>query len=304
MTEREKAIIEIKNRRKLAEEARTEALEALRKDASFDDLYREMNSMRWEFIKAKSPEAQEEIQRKIESAEASLNKIIKENGFPFSVSGVPYNCNLCKDTGTVDGVACKCTESVRKELALKENPILGSMPTGLKAIGYAFYGKDAAGKKACAEYIADEIKKEKRIFLFAGKTGTGKTYFAGSAVRGLLEDGKDVKAVSAIKLNKELLEYHCAPLEKKRGLWEEIAAREVMLIDDLGAEQVLNNVTIPYLLELLTERAEEKITFITTNLSPTELEKRYGQRIVSRLLDKKLSVAVAFCGDDLRLSGR
>lgn len=304
MTEREKAIIEIKNRRKIAEEARTEALETLRKDASFDDLYRKMNSLRWDYIKTVSTEEQRDIQSRIDSAEESLNKTIKEKGFHFDVLGLPYNCKLCKDTGTIDGVACKCTESVRKELALKENPMLGEMPSGLKAIGYAFYGKDAAGKKACAEYIADEIKKEKRIFLFAGKTGTGKTYFAGSAVRGLLEEGKDVKAISAIKLNKDLLEYHCAPLEKKRGLWVEIAERDVMLIDDLGAEQVVNNVTIPYLLELLTERAEGKITFITTNLSPTELEKRYGQRIISRLLDKKLSVAVAFGGEDLRLSGR
>lgn len=85
-------------------------------------------------------------------------------------------------------------------------------------------------------------------------------------------------------------------------MWETITETDAILIDDLGAEQVLNNVTIPYILEMLTERAENKVTVITTNLSPVELEKRYGQRIVSRLLDKKLSVGIEFGGEDLRIS--
>ncbi len=302
MTEREKAIIEIKNRRKIAEENRLETLDLLRKDDLFDELYRKLNSLHWDYVKTKTSEKQAEIQCEIETAEKALDNFIKQKGLPFGIYGLPYNCNLCKDTGTVNGVACRCTEGVRKELALKASPILSAMPKAFEDVDFDFYGKSAAGRKACASFVESELRNGKKIFVFRGKTGTGKTYFAGTAARKLLEEGKEVRAVSAIKLNKELLEYHCASLEKKRELWEEIATREVVLIDDLGAEQILNNVTIPYLLEMLTERAEEKITFITTNLTQGEIEERYGQRILSRLLDKKLAVGVEFGGDDLRLN--
>lgn len=302
MTEREKAVIEIKNRRKIAEENRLNAMFELRKDVEFDELYRKLNSLRWDYVKAKASEKQTEIQREIDTVEKSLNNFIRQKGFPFDIYGLPYNCNLCKDTGTVNGTACKCTEDVRKELALKASPILRGVAKSFEEVNFDFYGKSAAGRKACASFVESELRNGKKIFVFRGKTGTGKTYFAGTAARKLLEEGKEVRAVSAIKLNKELLEYHCASLEKKRELWEEIATREVVLIDDLGAEQILNNVTIPYLLEMLTERAEEKITFITTNLTQGEIEERYGQRILSRLLDKKLAVGVEFGGDDLRLN--
>ena len=88
-------------------------------------------------------------------------------------------------------------------------------------------------------------------------------------------------------------------MQDKNRLWKTFEDADAILIDDLGTEQVLNNVTIPYLLELLTERTD-KVTIITTNLSALDLEQRYGQRIVSRLLDKKLSYPLIFKGNDLR----
>ena len=302
MTGREKAVNEIKRRKKEAEEKRIRIIDDLRKDGYFDKLYREINALKWDYIKTPQTQKRAETEEKISAKENEINKYIKEKGVPYDIFEMPVLCNKCNDGGTVNGKICECVEKIRKEIMLNENPMLRNYPTGFDKTDFSYYGKNEKEKRTCAEYIEKSLKSGKKIFIFAGKTGTGKTYFAGTFIRALIESGKDARAISAIKLNKELLEYHCAPLERKKELWETITEADAILIDDLGAEQVLNNVTIPYILEMLTERTENKVTVITTNLSPVELEKRYGQRIVSRLLDKKLSVGIEFGGEDLRIS--
>ena len=42
---------------------------------------------------------------------------------------------------------------------------------------------------------------------------------------------------------------------------------------------------------------------IATNLLPSDLMGRYGERVMSRLLDKTLCTAIRLTGADLRLSG-
>lgn len=303
MNGKENAIKKIRLMRKEAEKTHETKIEELRKNSSFDELYRKINSLKWDFIRERNAEKREKIEKEIASGENEIKRITASLGSDIDVFGLPYACEKCNDTGIADGKICECAEKLRIAESVKENPLILPCASGLSKIDFSYYGKGEPTKRKEAKYLEKGLLEGYKIFLLAGKTGTGKTYFAGSIVRGMLESGKEIKALSAIKLNKILLEYHLAPLDGKKGIYEELTETDVMLIDDLGAEQVLNNVTIPYLLELLTERAEnKKITLVTTNLSPTELEKRYGQRIVSRLLDKKLSLALLFTGDDLRIT--
>ncbi len=305
MTEKENAIKKIRLMRQETEKRHKETVEKMRNDPSFDKLYRKINSLKWDFIREKNADKRSAIEKEIENSEKEIRSLTASLGSDIDVFSVPYSCDKCSDTGIADGKICICAEKIRIADALKNNSVIAPCANGLKAIDFSYYGKDEKNKKRDAFVIDKGLEKGYKIFLFAGKTGTGKTYFAGSIVRGMLENGKEITAASAIKLNKILLAYHLAPLDGKKEIYERLTETDVMLIDDLGAEQVLNNVTIPYLLELLTERADnKKVTIITTNLSPSELEKRYGQRIVSRLLDKKLSMAYLFGGDDLRLSGK
>ena len=43
-------------------------------------------------------------------------------------------------------------------------------------------------------------------------------------------------------------------------------------------------------------------TVITTNLSREELKQRYTERVSSRLLDPRTGIAIAFRGQDIRLT--
>ena len=77
---------------------------------------------------------------------------------------------------------------------------------------------------------------------------------------------------------------------------------DILLIDDLGSEPVLKNVTVEYLYTILNERlVKNRATCISSNLdSPTKILDRYGERIYSRLANKLLSLNILFTGKDNR----
>ena len=58
---------------------------------------------------------------------------------------------------------------------------------------------------------------------------------------------------------------------------------------------------LEYLFTLLNERmAGRRHTVVATNLTPVQLQERYGERVASRLLDRSLCAAIQLKGKDLR----
>ena len=98
-----------------------------------------------------------------------------------------------------------------------------------------------------------------------------------------------------------MLKYHTS-FSSDRNLYLDIVNTcDFLVIDDLGAEPVLQNVTNEYLLGIITERLRQgKHTVVTTNLTPEEIQEKYNDRIFSRLTEKKFSRAVEFPEDNLR----
>lgn len=302
MNVKEQAKLIVNNRKKVAEENQRTFLESLRKDAVFDQLCFNLNSKKWNYVKSVSQQQKEDALREIEENEKAIVSYLESKGLGAESIKPKYFCKKCNDTGEIDGKECECIKTLVQEIVYKENPLLKEGGENLSGIDFDFYGEEKDIKRKYAEYLDKTMSGgEKAYYLLVGKTGTAKTYIALTALKQEFIKGRSVKAISSIKLNKSFLNYHCARIENKDALWQEIAGADVMLIDDLGVEQLLNNVTVPYLYELLIDRLD-KVTFITTNLDVIELEKRYGQRILSRLLDKKLSTAINFKGKDLRFN--
>ena len=76
---------------------------------------------------------------------------------------------------------------------------------------------------------------------------------------------------------------------------------DLLVIDDLGTEPLYKNVTIEYLLSLISNRLENNKHFIiTTNLSSAELIERYNERLISRLSDKTKNLHIPFKTKDFR----
>lgn len=140
----------------------------------------------------------------------------------------------------------------------------------------------------------------KRGWILCGGTGTGKTTRARMAA-----DFAGIEIVTARSLFNDLI---TKPFWEASRIGSLTATRRLrcsdLVIDDLGTEpQTYNqygNIRNP-MAELLEERYAvwPKIrTYITTNLSPSEIEERYGERVASRL--EEMCARIRLDGADRR----
>ena len=137
-----------------------------------------------------------------------------------------------------------------------------------------------------ANYLTGGSKKFG--LMFCGLCGNGKTTWA-KALQ-LLASGLNLK-------NPINNLYYVFPLWNAKDLamrnkgnyndWRNVMRYQLMIVDDLGTEprevMEFGNVYTP-LIDLTTTRYEEQLyTIFTTNLTPAQLEEKYGKRIVDRL---------------------
>ena len=137
-----------------------------------------------------------------------------------------------------------------------------------------------------ANYLTGRSKKFG--LMFCGLCGNGKTTWA-KALQLL---------VSGLSLKNPINNlYYVFPLCNAKDLalrskgnyndWRNVMRYQLMIVDDLGTDprevMEFGNVYTP-LIDLITTRYEEQLyTIFTTNLTPAQLEEKYGKRIVDRL---------------------
>ena len=149
-------------------------------------------------------------------------------------------------------------------------------------------------KQWCGKFPNSQILNINMI----GGTGTGKTFLLECMASELIARGFNVMFTTAFALNDECRKYHFSLPSKVN----EFMDCDVLIIDDLGTEPMLKNVTCEYMQLVLDERVRDgKATIITTNLSELQLKEKYGERIFSRLSDTKHSLMRRIPGKDLRL---
>lgn len=298
----EKAISIIKNQHKTAMLVREELLLSLRNDKAFCSLENRLDVLKWEYAKNIAYEKPvDALQKKIAALEKEIADYLQKKSLSYNVLEEQYLCPVCKDTGKIGRKLCECAEKERVNLELEENPLLKAVPEKLKDINFSFYKTLGKNYKKYVDFIENNfLSGEKSFLTISGGAGVGKTYLAYVALKQALLQGESVKILDSIKLNKKFLEYHCAALAEKQNIWAEISECDVLLIDDLGAEQLLNNVTKPYIYELMVERMYKK-TIFTTNLDLNMLENKYGQRLFSRFCDVRNSTFLPISAPDLRL---
>ena len=79
---------------------------------------------------------------------------------------------------------------------------------------------------------------------------------------------------------------------------EMLLSCDLLILDDLGAE-FSTSFTVAALYNIINSRINAGLpVIISTNLTPTELEAKYTQRITSRIIGCYTSLI--FCGRDIR----
>ena len=157
-----------------------------------------------------------------------------------------------------------------------------------------------AVKKLCEEYADAFPKNRLRNLLLCGEGGLGKTFLLNCIFERVTSRGFSAVRITAFRMFEAMRQQHFNSGEKFDGFSALIEA-PMLLIDDLGTEPMMRNITVEYLFTLLNERAAAKRhTVVATNLTPSQIKNRYGERVASRLLDRTCCAPVLLKGKDLR----
>jgi DNA replication protein DnaC len=150
-----------------------------------------------------------------------------------------------------------------------------------------------------SKYCQAFPSKAKPNIVLIGGTGTGKTYASHIIANQLFERGLSILYLTAFQLINRFKTY----IKNFNGEeLDELFTVDLLVIDDLGTEPMIKNITIEYLYNVINDRMADKKPFIiTTNLSPNDIAERYGDRLQSRILSQLNSSVIEMSIEDLRL---
>lgn len=250
-----------------------------------------------------------DLQKIIADARDKKKKILAKMNLKESDLVPQYECKKCSDTGVVNGYICSCYKKRRNEELGKAFGIEISKQKTFKNFSTKICKNESQAKELeslktkLEKWVQDYPDVKKTKILFTGKTGLGKTYLTECLANAFLEKGNSVCFVSAFEMVNCFLKYHTS-FEKDKYSWiEPFVESDVLIIDDLGTEPKLKNVTLEYLYLVISEREKySRPIIVTTNFESGNILDIYGERIYSRLINKQTSATFKMIGDDLRVS--
>lgn len=231
--------------------------------------------------------------------------LLCELGFDKDYTELPYECDICKDTG-YDGVRlCAC---YRRSLIDKmlDGTGFGSLIKKQSFESFDISMLETEEQREIAEEnfyflksYASEFTRSSESLLLAGGTGLGKTHLSSAVARRVIEKGYNVVYESAESIFREIgreifrNDYSAGEPEYYRFF-----DCDLLIIDDLGSEMVTPS-TVSYLYNIINTRINKGLpTIISTNNSSEELRRRYDDRIASRIFGE--FVILLFKGIDQR----
>lgn len=249
----------------------------------------------------------------LEAMESKRSLYLKQQGIPQEYDQVIPFCRLCNDTGFRDRKPCICF----KELMVPKLLSVSGLES-YKDIDFSHYRSELFSNTGRMERIRDislafarAIPEQPGNLLFWGNPGTGKTFMAVCIAREAVMRGVPTIIVRVTELLEILSEYRTLmnsfspDQERLRTLTEKrelILQGDLLVVDEFGVEPRGPN-TIPDLLNVFGTRKQRGLsTIITTNLSPTNIQNNYDNRLYSRLFGD--FDPFRFEGDDIRTKRR
>lgn len=303
---KQRALFEIKRRKLTAERAADEISSKAEKDPAYSALNGECIALGFKIARLGAyNQDTSNLKAELEKKKAARDSRLAELGYKPDDLLPHYTCKLCGDTGSVNGEDCKCLkeliyselrEGARGVITDKDSfddSMLEAIPADLRPA----YAKAYA---ILAKYAADFPDNKISIIGLCGPVGCGKSFAAGVLANAVMRRGYSVLFINAVQLNNLFLRCHRAPINEKEEILSPLADADLVIVDDLGAEPYLNNVTSNYLYNLISSDPDARFV-ITTNLDFDDIRARYGDRVASRLADKERSRFYLLKGKDLRV---
>ena len=270
-----------------------------------------MQSVRFFF----APEGGADPEAKMAEFNGRIAQMLVKKGYPGDYLAPVCRCKICGDTGYVYENSLKKPCECLKQAYLRALSLEGNEAQGEHTFEHydasRFPDEPLPGTDVTQREYMEIVKKRCQAFadqlphggqktlLLHGGSGLGKTYLLECIGNEARSKGVECLFTSAHDLFMALKN---ACFSRTGEMADEYFETPLLLIDDLGVEPMMENITVEQMYNLLSTRLGRGLyTAITTNLSRTELEKRYTERFSSRLLDTRTGMAIPFRGKDIRL---
>ena len=252
-----------------------------------------------------------DMKRRGREINAEIRGLLRDAGLPEDELELRYRCDKCRDTGYVGDAPSRFCECFEMRLRLRQYED-GTM-AGTDEQNFARFdasripeedGQRAQllkARRVCEDYADRFPDTDFRNLLLTGAGGLGKTFLLNCVFERVTSRGFSAVRITAFRMFEAMRQQHMGNDDRFDGFSALIEA-PLLLIDDLGTEPMMRNITVEYLFTLLNERAAAKRhTVVATNLTPVQLNERYGERVASRLLDRSACAAIQFRGKDMRM---
>ena len=256
----------------------------------------------------------EDIPQKMDVLNKRLSSLLRQHGFAETYLDPVCQCPVCGDTGYVGEIVrehCECFNQAFYARMYQRMGLFESTAQSFEAFDLnLFSAEKLPGKtysqrelmnvirKTCEQYAENYPAVPVKDMLLMGQSGLGKTFLMHAMAKKLIQRGQNVLLISAYKfLEVARKAYMSGNVEELDTLMD----ADVLMIDDMGVEPLMENITIPQWFNLINERQlRGKGTILSTNLMEDELRRRYTERIASRLMNNTQCRLVQFAGDDVR----
>ena len=268
------------------------------------------DTMRGILAGEKSPE---DLTARMEEISGQIRAALRGAGFPEDYLSPVYACPHCRDTGYVGDTIREPCACVRRRYQERLRQAIGMTDSGeetFETFDPLMFSPVKTGdapssprefmgivREICQRWADHYPNQTPRDLTLSGKTGVGKTFLLHAMAARLRERGFQPMVISAYSFQSIARKSY---FQGDEGL-EELIQTEILMLDDLGSEPMIQNITTELLFTLINERQRRRrATVVSTNLSGEELKNRYSERIASRLSDQRNAMFITIQGKDLR----
>ena len=239
---------------------------------------------------------------------AETRRRLRALGLPEDYLEEHYRCPVCRDTGYVGDAPARFCACFERRLAMGEQGRQGAQT--FEAFNAAFVPEENGQRarlleaKGLLEEFADRYPQARwRNIVLSGAGGLGKSFLLNCVYERVNSRGFAATRTTAYRMFDAMRRRHVGDAEDADG-FAALLETPFLLVDDLGTEPMMRNITVEYLFLLVNERMEAGLsTMATTNLTPAQIQERYGERVCSRLFDRASALTIKLEGKDLRLHG-
>lgn len=244
-------------------------------------------------------------------AQEMIKNLLITHGYPEDYLKLRFSCPKCEDTGFIDGVRCECLRDLLKKLAIEElNRVSPLQLCDFSGFDLFYYSDQKDSKLgvvprenmtkivAYCEKYAHTFSKSSSSILMLGPTGLGKTHLSLAIAKEVILKGYQVLYCTAQDILRTIEREHFSKEISDDETLKTVLDADLLLLDDLGAEYQTSFNTATVYNIINTRLNFGRPTIISSNLTSQELEERYTERVVSRLLTQY--TYLRFVGEDVR----